>query len=244
MALQNRLFLSVPIIFTSLALTVAWGEWFHRRSQPSPLWSRPVKARPRWFPPIGATMAVLAVGLALLGLFGSVIVSRVTTYQNTAIRLHRNGRAVVTLTTGDYVVFVGCTESLVCPSFGPDDVVVHRGRRLIPVIRDPSRDHLTFGQEPYVGLASFDVPESGLYLIQTRAHVSSRLVVLHSPGQEAFSLIGWIAGAVIGALLAFYGVISAIAWYYWRFAIGEGGAAYRPRFPGGSAWSPPGPVPR
>ena len=217
-AAQNRVFLSGALLFTSLATAVCWGEWTRRRSLGGKSWPQPLVARPRWVPPIASCLAISVIGIALTALFAHSIVARVSEYQSQAPHLEPKGSAVVQFTPGDYVVFTGCSESMACPTIEPSDLVVRGpGGSTIVTTRDPSNDHLTFASEPYVGALSFEVPHGGRFLVTTKAHGEPKLVVLHSPGQEAISLIGWIVGTVLAVIVTLYGIVSSIAWYRWRY---------------------------
>lgn len=217
-ALQNRLFLSGAIVFSSLATAVALGEWQRRRAAPSVRWPEPTVARARLVPPLGLATSILALGVAGVALFGSAIIVRDSAYTGDAVHLVANGTTVASLTAGDYVVFAGCTEDIQCPSVGPANVVVRSGSESIRTTPDPSNDRLTFGDQPFVGVLSFQVNTAARYALATTVSGKPKLVVLHSPGQEALALSGWIVGAIGSALVALLGVISCIAWLVWRFS--------------------------
>ena len=64
-AVQNRLFLSVALVFTSIATAVAWGEWSRRRraGRTGPrAGARPAWSRPRWALPILPSLLVAGAG--------------------------------------------------------------------------------------------------------------------------------------------------------------------------------------
>jgi hypothetical protein len=218
-ATQNRLFLITAIAFTAIATVVSWGEWRRRRTLGSSRWPAPTTARPHWIPSITGGIAILVVGVVTVVFFAHIVIARLAEYQSEAPRLEPRGSTVVSLTSGDYVLFVGCTQSIVCPSVDPSSVKVRvAGGSGIRPTADPSNDHLTFNTEPYVGALSFRVPHGGRYTITTHSRGDPTLVVLHSPGQEALALIPWISGGVVGVVLAIYGVVLSLLWYGWRFS--------------------------
>jgi hypothetical protein len=217
-ALQSRLFLAGAIVFTFIATSVAWGEWRRRRQASMGRWPFPKRPRPRWVPPISGGLVMLALGLTVTSLLAFQIITRVNSYTADAVHLRPNGIATANLTPGDYVVFVGCTQSIACPDMSTADVVVRR--KAGPVVNtrlDPSNDHLTFNAQPFVGFISFQVARPGTYIVATSDRGRPTLIAIHSPGQEAFSLIGWIAGTVLGLLFSLLGAICVLRWYLWRF---------------------------
>ncbi len=239
-ALQNRLFLSGALAFTAIATAVAWGEWHRRRETSEGSWPAPTRSRPRWVPPIGVALVVLLLGVAATSTLVSRIITRVDAYTATAPHLHPDGNTTVALTPGDYVIFVGCTQTLVCPTLTPGNVAVHNRGSALTTITDPSSDHLSLDAQPFLGSVSFRVSRAGAYAITTRHGGRPTLIVIHSPGQEFAALTGWIVGAILGLLVMTYGGASVTGWYVWRYGAGSAGkrGAVRPphRPP---PWPPP-----
>lgn len=239
-ALQNRLFLSVAMAFTAIATAVAWGEWQRRRETSTGRWPAPTRPRPRWVSPLGVGLLTLVLGVAATAVLVSEIITRVDAYTATAPHLHPNGSTMVTLTPGDYVIFVGCTQSLVCPTLAPTNVAVRNLGSVVTTITDPSSDHLSLNAQPFVGSVSFRVSRAGTYTITTKHRGRPQLIVIHSPGQEFTALIGWIVGAVLGLLVTMCGAAWLIGWYAWRYGAGSSvsqGAVRPPHGP--PSWPPP-----
>ena len=153
-------------------------------------------------------------------------------------RVPPRGAVEVTLTPGEYVVFVGCTEELVCPDVPLHDLEVRAPDGSPVPLATPSGDeHMSYGSQPYVGIATFDVGEPGRFRLSASTAGSPHLVVNHPTGQEAVALAGWIAGGLAGLAVFGYAAAGWIAGYRRRTGTGEAGD---PQLGPGSAATPSG----
>jgi hypothetical protein len=191
---QDQLFLGGALLFTSIAVAVTWQERRLRRDLTTPgRWRRPVRPRPRFIPP--APLLAIAVVAGLVGAVASVslIITRVYAYNTDGIYLHTGHPVTARLASGHYTVFVGCTESMTCPTVPPAAVSVSvASGGVIRTSPDPSRDDLSETQT-FVGRLSFTVPTSETVTLDLTVNLGEPAFVVPSEGEEAHALIGWIA---------------------------------------------------
>jgi hypothetical protein len=226
---QDRLFLGISLIFTSIALAVTWQERRLRRDLANPdRWMRPLRPRPRRIPP--AALLAVAVVAAVVGAVASasLIITRVDAYNTDGIYLHTGHPVTARLAPDHYTVFVGCTESMTCPEVPPAALsvrVISGG--VISTSRDPSHDDLS-GAEPFVGKLSFTVPTAETVTLDLTANLGQPAFVVPSEGEEAHALAGWIALAILSILVFFAALIPLIILAAWRLGFGAP-AAGRPQ---------------
>jgi len=110
--------------------------------------------------PLTIALAVAALGgVAVSAAVVTLIIVRVDAYNGDATYL-RAGHAVPgAFPAGQYVVFVGCTQDINCPSLRPADLsVTTAGGRVVRVGADLSSDHLSEDAQPFIGQLAFSLP--------------------------------------------------------------------------------------
>ena len=184
-AVQNRLFLGVAMVFTSIAVVVTYQERARRRRDLSvpDRWLRPVRPRPKV--PVPAAVLALAAAVALGGTVtcATLIIGRVDAYNGHAIYLRAGHPVRVLLARDDYVVFVGCTQAMACPPLEPAALSVRSVQAgAAAVVPDPSSDHLSEGAQPFVGQLSFIVPRTEVVQIGLATDPGQPVFVVPSEG--------------------------------------------------------------
>jgi len=218
-AAQDRLFLGGALVFTSVALIIAWEERRRQREALGPARRpprRPLGPRPK-VPVPGAALALAgAAGLASSIVLGLLLVGRVDLYNTDAVYLHAGHPVSVRLAPDDYTVFVGCTEAIVCPPLEPAGLSVSvSGGGALHVVPDPSSDHLSEAAEPFVGELSFTVPGSEVVRLDLSVRLGQPAFVVPSIGEEVRALAGWIVLLVLSVLdlgAALTGLVMLLAW--------------------------------
>lgn len=223
LASQNRLFLGGALTFTLVAVAASSNSLARRRTEYTrpPQWLHPARPRPRTWLPTRALVALGLLGACGTAAVASLVILRIDAYTNSARYLPAPGSSMVRLAAGRYVVFVGCGLDVSCPTLEPGGVAVRSATgSLIPTTVDPSRDDLTEG-DPFVGKLSLVIPRAARYVITVHDRLRHRVMVIRSPGEEAYALAGWIA-ALIGCVVA--SVLSAVMLLRllsWRLGFGE-----------------------
>ena len=227
-AAQNRLFLGVVLLFTSVAAAVTWAERNRRRGRVVPTrWLQPVRPRPRRLPPAPLLALAAAAGLAGLIACAVLIVGRIDAYNADGIYLHAGPPVRVVLPPDGYVVFVGCTEEMACPQLTPAAFAAQTaGGTALAVIRDPSSDHLSENGVPFVGELSFTVPEREAVNLELGTRLGQPAFVVPSPGEEASALAGWIAVAVVSLTVLAVAELGLGVLLIWRLGFGVPRAPY------------------
>jgi hypothetical protein len=224
---QDRLFLGISLIFTSIAMAVTWQERRLRRDLAGPdRWMRPLRPRPRLIPP-AALLAVVVVA-AVVGAVAdvSLIITRVDSYNTDGIYLRTGHPVTARLAPDHYTVFVGCTESMTCPEVPPAALSVRAiSGGVISTSPDPSHDDLSEA-EPFVGKLSFTVPTAEAVTLDLTANLGQPAFVVPSEGEEAHALAGWIALAILSILVFFAALIPLVMLAAWRLGFGT---AYKRR---------------
>lgn len=220
LAVQNRLFLGVTLVFITVALGITYGDWSRHRPGSFRLrWPRPVRPRPRI--PVPVPVPVLAftaaVALAATAACGLVIVDRVGAWSSHAIYLHAGYPVAVKLAPGHYTVFAGCTQDMRCAHLDPGSVTIRSASGEVDDVPDPSSDHDSEGDgQPFTGELSFGIPRASAVQIELAASPGQPVFVVPSEGQEARALTGWIVltGASLLILLVSLVSLGKLAW--WR----------------------------
>ena len=222
-AAQNRLFLGVALVFLTAAVAITWDERNRRRRFPGPpmRWWHPVRPRPRI--PVPGPVLVLAAAAGLAGLIACavLIVSRVDAYNTSGPYLRAGHPVRVLLAPDDYVVFVGCTESIDCPRLAPGALsVTDASGAALDVFPDPSNDRLSEAQ-PFRGELSFVVPRREEAELALSAYPGQPVFVVPSPGEEAGALSGWIALAGLSLVVLIAAMTGTVLLLTWRLGLGK-----------------------
>jgi hypothetical protein len=218
---QDRLFLGISLVFTSIALAVTWQERRLRRDLADPDgWMRPLRPRPRLIPP-AALLAVVVAG-AIVGAVASVslIITRVDSYNTDGIYLHSGHPVTARLAPDHYTLFVGCTESMTCPEVPPAALSVRvTAGGVIGTSADPSHDDLSEAQ-PFVGRLSFTVSTAETVTLDLTASLGQPAFVVPSEGEEVRALAGWIALAILSVVVFVAALALLIVLAAWRLGFG------------------------
>jgi hypothetical protein len=224
-AAQNRLFLGVTLVFLTIACCVAYGDWSRHRPAISPFRGLPQPTRPR--PRIGVPAAalVLAAALALAGtaVGGLQIIDSVSAWGSHAIYLKVGRPVAANLAPGQYTVFAGCTQDMTCGYLDPGSVTIGRAGHAVHVVPDPSSDHDSEDGQSFVGELSFSIAQVSAVQIELTDSPGQPVFVVPSEGQEARSLIGWIAltGAALLILIASLVGLGRLAWWRLSFTLAD-----------------------
>jgi hypothetical protein len=234
-AVQNRLFLGFVMLFTSVAAAVTWQERNRRRGRVTPEgWLRPARPRPKI--PLPAAALVVAAAVALAGTIasGALIYDRINAYNADGIYLRAGHPVRVLLGPDHYVVFVGCTEDMTCPSLPPSGLSVRTDSGgILTTTPDPSSDHLSEA-EPFVGEVSFAVPVQEIVSLDLSVQLGQPAFVVPSEGEEAHALTGWIIIAGLSLLVLLAALASLAVLLTWRLGFGAPVPGWRPNAePGG-----------
>jgi hypothetical protein len=163
------------------------------------------------------------VPLALAGLIACavLIVSRVDAYNTSGPYLRAGHPVRVRLAPDDYVVFVGCTESIDCPRLAPGALsVTDASGAALHVFPDPSNDRLSEAQ-PFRGELSFVVPRREEAELALAAYPGQPVFVVPSPGEEAGALRGWIVLAGLSLMVLMAAMTGTILLLTWRLGLGK-----------------------
>jgi hypothetical protein len=156
---------------------------------------------------IGVAVAVVGVVETVLPLFRTL--TRSTSHSTPAeIRGH--------LSHGTYEVYelTGDRSSAFSPirtgpvDIGPADVTVTpaSGGSPLRVTGEGADETLTIGHDIYTGAVQFAVPSAGDYVVRVTSSSPTRVILARSIGGILRSVVGWIAAAGGGALLALIGL--------------------------------------
>jgi hypothetical protein len=165
---------------------------------------------------------VLAAAAGLAGLIASavLIVSRVEAYNTSGPYLRAGHPVRVLLAPDDYVVFVGCTESIDCPRLAPGALsATDASGAALDVFRDPSNDRLSEAR-PFRGELSFIVPRRQEVELGLSWYPGEPVFVVSSPGEEAHALSGWIALAGLSLLVLIAAMTGLVPLLAWRLGLG------------------------
>jgi len=222
-AAQNRLFLGVALVFLTAAVAITWDERNRRRRFPGPpmRWRHPVRPRPRI--PVPGPVLALAAAAGLAGLIACavLIVGRIEAYNTSGPYLRAGHPVRVLLAPDDYVVFVGCTESIDCPRLAPGALsVTDASGAALDVFPDPSNDRLSEAQ-PFRGELSFTVPRREEAELDLSAYPGQPVFVVPSPGEEAHALSGWIALAGLSLVVLIAAMTGLVPLLAWRLGLGK-----------------------
>jgi hypothetical protein len=219
LAVQNRLFLGLTLVFITVAFVIAYGEWSRHRPEGSPLrwFPRPVGPRPAIPVPMPVLALTAAAALAVVAASGLLIVDRVGAWSSNAIYLDAGHPVAAKLAPGHYTVFAGCTQDMTCAHLDPNSVTIRSGSSEVDVVPDPSSDHDSEGNgQPFVGELSFSIQRASAVQIELTTSPGQPVFVVPSEGQEARALTGWIVltGAALLILLVSLACLGRLAW--WR----------------------------
>jgi hypothetical protein len=192
-------------------------------------WWHPVRPRPRL--PVPGPVLVLAAAAGLAGLVACavLIVSRVDAYNTSGPYLRAGHPVRILLAPDDYVVFVGCTQSIDCAHLAPSALsVTGASGAALDVFPDPSNDRLSEAQ-PFRGELSFVVPRRQEAVITLSAYPGQPVFVVPSPGEEAHALAGWIALAALSLVVLITAMTGTVLLLTWRLGLGK---PVRPTPPG------------
>ena len=227
LALQNRLFLGVTLVFLTVAFGMTYGQWSRHRPGIRALrrLPQPVSPRPRFPVPVPVLALTAAVALAAAAASGLLIVDRVSAWSSHAIYLHPGHPVAAQLAPGHYTVFAGCTQDMSCARLAPASVTIRGTGRDVEVVPDPSSDHDSEGDgQPFIGELSFTIPRAGAVQIELAASPGQPVFVVPSEGQQARALTGWIllAGAALLTLLVSLTGLGRLAWWRLTPALSSG----------------------
>ena len=169
-------------------------------------------------------MLVLAAAAGLAGLIACaiLIVSRVDAYNTSGPYLRAGHPVRVLLAPDDYVVFVGCTESIDCPRLAPSVLsVTDASGAALDVFPDPSNDRLSEAAQPFRGELSFVVPRREEAELALSAYPGQPVFVVPSPGEEARALSGWIALAGLSLVVLIAAMTGTVLLLTWRLGLGK-----------------------
>ncbi len=227
LAVQNRLFLGVTLVFLTVAFGLAYGDWSRHRPGIRAVRRLPRPASPRpWIPvPVPVLALTAAAALAAAVASGLLIADRVSAWSSHAIYLHPGQPAAARLAAGHYTVFAGCTQDMRCAHLAPASVTIRSMSREVDVVPDPSSDHDSEGNgQPFIGELSFSIPRTSAVQIELAAPAGQPVFVVPSEGQQARALAGWIvlAGAAVLTLLASLAGLGRLAWWRLTPALSSG----------------------
>jgi hypothetical protein len=206
-AVQNRLFLGAALVSTSFAVAITWQERNRRRRDLVTPRGGPRPVRPHPKIPLLAAALALTAAVALAGSIasGALILGRLGAYNADGIYLHAGHPVRALLGPDHYVVYVGCTEEMICAQLPLSGLSVRTASGgILATSPDPSSDHL----DQAVGEVSFTVPVKEVVSLDLSTHLGQPAFVIRSEGGEAHALIGWIILAGLSLLVLLAALVS------------------------------------
>jgi hypothetical protein len=204
--------------YAVIGASVMYGYWLGTWARGKPMIGEryPSAARGRRRSPLPSAVLALvaALGLVSLAVCSVAIIGRVDGYQSATVHLHSGHPVRVTLSAGQYGVFVGCIDYFGCGPLDPSGLSVQgAGGDVVPSAYDGLDQRGQTDQLPdqqFERALTVTIPAQEQVQIDLTAKVRQSVFLAPSE-EEAGAVRGWLEAAIV-SVTVLLGAVAGLGW--------------------------------